>query len=141
MAVKPKSKPQNSEKPLELYIIQCKGFAGTESGEVVVERLITWFKRAENYLKNGKYKNWAKMADIKRVFAVDVSTEGINQGLMAQDVEIWEYEAKLRELLQILKNEQKERNKQGPGLVGREEDALLRIFLDMINRGMINLDN
>jgi len=129
-AVKP------NEPPL---IIQCKSFSGTEKSAKIVEKVITWFNNAEEFLKNSDYKKWAPNGKYKRVFVVDFSVKKTEQELRKKNVEVWNYKDILNKLLKKLKAEQEKLIKEkGQGRIGKEEDALLRIFSDMIRRRLLN---
>lgn len=125
-AVKP------GEPPL---IIQCKSFSGTKKAEKVVEEVITWFNNAVEFLKNSDYKKWAPDEKYKKVFLVDASVKKIEEGLRKKDVEVWNYKDILNKLLKKLKVEQEQLKE---GRIGKEEDVLLRVFSDMVRRGLIN---
>jgi len=50
---------------------------------------------------------------------------------------VWNYKNILCKLLKKLKAEQEELKVKGEGLIGKEEDILLRIFSDMIRRRLL----
>jgi hypothetical protein len=125
-AVKP------NEPPL---VIQCKSFAGTEESKKFIENLSNWFKNAIEFLKNSVYKDWVLNRNCRQVFVVDCSVKKTEEKLKEKGIEIWKYEDILKKLLEKLKEEQKRSQKKG--LIGKEEDVLLRIFSDMVRRNLI----
>jgi len=129
-AVKPEEPP---------LIIQCKSFSGTEKSAKIVERVFTWFNNAEEFLKKSDYKNWAPKGNYKRVFVVDASVKKTEEELKKKGIEVWNYKSIFNKLLKKLKAEQEKLIKEkGQGRIGKEEDVLLRIFSDMIRRGLLN---
>ncbi len=122
-------------------IIQCKSFSGTENSEKVVEKIINWFNNALGYLKNHPYySDWVKDNQYKKVFVVNTSIRKTEKKLRESGIEVWSYKDILNKLLKELKNEQKTlKEEKGPGIIGKEEDILLRILSDMINREIIKI--
>mgnify|MGYP000694383992 CR=1 FL=1 len=127
-------------KPKEsTLIIQCKSFSGTEKSEKVVERVLTWFNNAEEFLKNSDYKGWVQNGNYFKVFVVDESVKKIEEKLKERGIKVWHYKCILNKLLKKLKAQQMGLIKEkGQGLIGKEEDVLLRIFSDMLRRGLID---
>jgi len=118
-------------------IIQCKSFSGTKKSEEFVKKVLFWFESAENFLKNSDYKKWAPDGNYRKVFVVDISVKKTEEKLKKKGIEVWNYKDILDKLLKKLKEEQKELKRRGEGIIGMEEDVLLRIFSDMIRRGLI----
>jgi len=128
-AVKPNAPP---------LIIQCKSFSGTEKSKTIVEKIVTWFNNAEEFLKNSDYKKWSSKRKYKKVFVVDSSVKKTENALKEKGIETWSYKDVLDKLLKKLQNEQKEITKEkGQGRIGKEEDVLLRVFSDMMRRNII----
>jgi len=71
-AVKP------GEPPL---IIQCKSFSGTEKSAKIVEKVISWFNNAVEFLKESDYKKWAPNESYKKIFVVDASVKKTEEEL------------------------------------------------------------
>lgn len=90
-------------------------------------------------MKKSDYKNWAPNGEYKKVFVVDASVKKTEKELKEKGIEVWSYKDILKKLLEKLKEEQEKIAKEkGPGRIGKEEDTLLRIFSDMLRRGIIN---
>ena len=116
-------------------VIQCKSFSGTEKSTKIVERVTNWFNNAIEFLENSDYKKWALNGEYRKIFVVDYSVKKTEEELKKNGIEVWKYMDILKKLLKKLKKEQ-ERLPQGR--IGKEEDTLLRIFSDMVRRGLIN---
>jgi len=125
-AVKPNKPP---------LVIQCKSFLGTEKSTKIIENVINWFKNAIEFLNNSVYKDWVLKGNYRKVLVVDISVKETEEVLKNNGIEIWKYEDILKKLLEKLKEEQK--RLQEKGLIGKEEDVLLRIFSDMVRRNLI----
>jgi hypothetical protein len=120
-------------------IIQCKSFSGTEKSVKIVEKVTTWFNNAVEFLEKSDYKEWIPNRNYKKVFVVDASVKETEEELKKKDIEVWNYKDILNKLLKKLKTEQEKLIKEkGQGRIGKEEDTLLRIFSDMIRRGLLN---
>lgn len=123
-------------KPNEpLLIIQCKSFLGTAKSEEIVNKIVKWFEYAEDYLKNSTYNKWAINGIFKKVLVVDWTVKQTEKELIKRNIEVWLYKDILKELLEMIQNEQKTMKK---GHIGKEEDTLLKIFSDMLRQELID---
>ncbi|MCX7874342.1 MAG: hypothetical protein N2327_07945 [Caldimicrobium sp.] len=136
-AVKP------GESPL---IIQCKSFTGTESADEFINSTVAWFEQIEKLLKNPEnflsnpsldYRGWCKDGNYKKVLVVDIliQEKEVKDKLEKKEIKVCRYEDILIKLLIKL---QEELEQQEEGRIGKEEDILLRVFLDMIRRTLID---
>jgi len=120
-------------------IIQCKSFSGGKKSEKFVEDLVRWFNNAEEFLKKDpRYKEWSPEGEYVKVFIVDSSIKKTEGTLKDKGIKICHYKDILNMLLEKLENEQEKIKKEkGRDRIGKEEDVLLRVLIDMIGRNMI----
>lgn len=118
-------------------IVQCKSFSGIMKAEKFVKKIVTWYDNAIEFLKKSPYKEWIANRNYKKVFVVHSSVKKTEEELKKRGIEVWNFKEILRKLLKKLKEEQEEFKKRGQ--VGKEEDALLKIFSIMIRKGLIKI--
>lgn len=117
----------------ELVIIQCKAFFGVKKAEAVVQGLVVWFRQAESFLrKDPMWKPWLEGREIVKCMVVDHFVKKAERLLSDQGIQILLYEDVLKELLLLLQK--------GKARKGKEDDAIIRLLVAMIDKGFVCLD-
>ncbi len=121
-------------KKSEIVIVQCKEFLGTEESERVVNKILNWFEKAEEFIKNEKpYKDLVtEDTQIKKCVVLNFpQPKKAVKRLKKPGIEVIDMETIVKELISSVKEKIEKYEKRRTGARGKEID-LIRYFIKIL---------
>jgi hypothetical protein len=120
----------------ELHIVQCKVFLGERKAEESALKILKWFEKAEDYIKNrSTFANSVKQSRIIRAVVLeDPHPRKAIRMLENEGIKVPTLEEIVDELIQSIEEEMKEYKKERTGRVGKLEDPVMALLRELVRK-------
>lgn len=127
-------------KKYEICIVQCKEFLGTTKKEKVVERILSWFDKAEEFVRReNPYRELiTENTQIKKILIVNYpNPPGAIEALRENGIKVIEMDEMIRELINSVKEKVEKFKSRKTGATGKELDLVRYFIKTLIDKKII----